>query len=181
MGGEGEVVEIDETYIGQKAGHSTPRGGVGHKMKVLSLVKRGGEARSMVFERTSADEIIPIVKANVAKEAHVMTDDHSIYRHSLKPHFADHSIVRHQLDEYVVGKAYTNTVEGYFSIFKRGMRGVYQHCREHHLHRYLAEFDFRYTHREACGVNDTARAVKAVQGTVGKRLMLKGSEAATAL
>jgi transposase-like protein len=164
------IVEVDETYIGHLKGHATPRGGVGHKMKVLSLVERGGEARSVVFERTSADEIIPIVKANIAKEAHVMTDDHSMYRHSLKAHFADHSIVRHQLDEYVVGMAYTNTVEGYFSIFKRGMRGVYQWCSEKHLHRYLAEFDFRYSNRVALGCDDMERADRLLRGIVGKRL-----------
>ena len=164
------IVEVDETYIGRKAGQGIPMGGVAHKMKVLSLVSRGGEARSCVFDRTSAAEIIPIVKANVAKEAHVMTDDHSIYRHSLKAHFADHSIVRHQLDEYVVGNAYTNTVEGFFSIFKRGMRGVYQFCGERHLHRYLAEFDFRYSNRVALGCNDEDRANRLLDGIVGKRL-----------
>lgn len=163
------IVEVDETYIGRKAGHGTPMGGVAHKMKVLSLVSRGGEARSCVFDRTSAAEIIPIVKANVAKEAHIMTDDHAIYRHSLKD-FASHSIVRHQLDEYVVGMAYTNTVEGYFSIFKRGMRGVYQWCAEKHLHRYLAEFDFRYSNRVALGCDDKERADRLLRGIVGKRL-----------
>jgi hypothetical protein len=117
------------------------------------------------------------VKANVAKEAHVMTDDHSIYRHSLKPHFADHSIVRHQLDEYVVGNAYTNTVEGFFSIFKRGMRGVYQFCSERHLHRYLAEFDFRYSNRIALGCNDAERAARLLTGVVGKRLTYKSASA----
>jgi transposase-like protein len=170
LGPMGGIVEVDETYIGRKEGHSTPRGGVGHKMKVLSLVERGGTVRSVVFDRTSADEIIPIVKANVSAEAHIMTDDHAIYRHSLKPHFADHSIVRHQLDEYVRGEAYTNTVEGYFSIFKRGMRGVYQFCAEKHLHRYLAEFDFRYSNRVALGCNDEDRASRVLAGVVGKRL-----------
>jgi transposase-like protein len=166
----GGVVEVDETYIGRLKGANTPGGGVSHKMKVLSLVQRGGVARSIVFDRTSAAEIIPLVKANVAKEAHVMTDDHAIYRHSLKAHFADHSIVRHQLDEYVVGNAYTNTAEGFFSIFKRGMRGVYQFCSEKHLHRYLAEFDFRYSNRVALGCGDEERASRLLRGIVGKRL-----------
>jgi transposase-like protein len=170
LGPMGGIVEVDETYIGRKEGHSTPRGGFCHKMKVLSIVERGGTVRSVVFDRTSADEIIPIVKANVSAEAHIMTDDHAIYRHSLKPHFADHSIVRHQLDEYVRGEAYTNTVEGYFSIFKRGMRGVYQFCAEKHLHRYLAEFDFRYSNRVALGCNDEDRASRVLAGVVGKRL-----------
>jgi hypothetical protein len=166
------TVEVDETYFGVKEGHSVPRGGVGHKMKVLSLVQRGGGSRSVVIERTSADEIVPIVLQNVAAEAHLMTDEHAIYRNSkeLKVRFASHSIVRHQFGEYVVGRAHTNTVEGYFSIFKRGMRGVYQHCRERHLHRYLAEFDFRYSTRAALGVNDGDRADALLRCIVGKRL-----------
>jgi transposase-like protein len=166
------VVEVDETYIGRINGARTPRGGVAHKMKVLSLVQRGGGARSVVIDRTSADEIIPVVMANVAREAHIMTDEHAIYRNAkeLKTEFAAHSIVRHQFGEYVVGKAYTNTVEGYFSIFKRGMRGVYQWCAEKHLHRYLAEFDFRYSNRVALGCNDEDRANRLLEGIVGKRL-----------
>jgi transposase-like protein len=169
----GGVVEVDETYIGRLKGAGDVRGGVAHKMKVLSLVERGGRARSMVFDRTSASEIIPLVVQNVAKEAHVMTDDHAIYRHSLKVRFADHSIVRHQFDEYVRGNAYTNTVEGFFSIFKRGMRGVYQWCAPKHLHRYVAEFDFRYSNRVALGCNDADRADRLLSGIVGKRLTYK--------
>lgn len=167
----GGVVEVDETYIGRLKGFSDVRGGTVHKMKVLSLVQRGGGARSVVIDRTSADEIIPIVMENVSREAHIMTDEHMIYRKSnLKNDFAGHSIVRHQFGEYVVGAAYTNTVEGYFSIFKRGMRGVYQWCGEKHLHRYLAEFDFRYSNRQALGCNDEDRASRLLSGIVGKRL-----------
>jgi hypothetical protein len=100
-----------------------------------------------------------------------MTDEHALYKNSnLKNDFAGHSIVRHQFGEYVVGAAYTNTVEGYFSIFKRGMRGVYQWCAEKHLHRYLAEFDFRYSNRVALGCNDEDRANRLLDGIVGKRL-----------
>jgi len=171
------VVEVDETYLGRKAGVPTPRGGVGHKMKVLSLVQRGGGARSVVIDRTSASEIIPVVQANVAREAHIMTDEHAIYRNSvaLKTDFAGHSYVRHQFGEYVVGTVHTNTVEGYFSIFKRGMRGVYQWCAEKHLHRYLAEFDFRYSNRTALGCNDADRADRLLSGIVGKRLTYQQS------
>jgi len=154
----GGIVEVDETYIGRKAGYDILADGSAHKMKVLSLVQRGGEARSVVFTKTTAAHILPVVMENVAREAHIMTDEHAIYRHSnLKNDFAGHSIVRHQFGEYVVGSAYTNTVEGYFSTFKRGMRGVYQWCAEKHLHRYLAEFDFRYSNR-------------ILRGIVGKRL-----------
>jgi transposase-like protein len=165
------IVEVDETYLGHLKGHPTPRGGVAHKMKVLSLVERGGGARSVVIDRTTAEQIIPVVMANVAREAHIMTDEHALYKNSnLKNDFAGHSIVRHQFGEYVVGAAYTNTVEGYFSIFKRGMRGVYQWCAEKHLHRYLAEFDFRYSNRVALGCNDEDRANRLLDGIVGKRL-----------
>jgi hypothetical protein len=78
--------------------------------------------------------------------------------------------VNHKAKEYVRGNAYTNTLEGYFSIFKKGMRGIYQHCDEKHLHRYLAEFDFRYSNRIALGVDDKARTAKALKGITGKRL-----------
>ena len=172
------VVEVDETYIGRKAGYDIPAGGTAHKMKVLSLVQRGGEARSVVFTKTTASHILPVVMENVAREAHIMTDEHAIYRHSnLKNDFAGHSIVRHQFGEYVVGEAYTNTVEGYFSIFKRGMRGVYQWCAEKHLHRYLAEFDFRYSNRIALGVDDQDRADRILRGIVGKRLTYQQTSA----
>jgi transposase-like protein len=177
MGGEGSIVEVDETFIGSikpkaKAFH--------HKMKVLSLVERGGKSRSIVVQGIGMATLVPIVRANLDRETHVMTDEGTAYRY-LKHYFFDHSQVKHRAGEYARGNVSTNTVEGFFSIFKRGMRGVYQHCREHHLHRYLAEFDFRYTYREACGTNDAQRAVKAVQGTIGKRLMLKGFEAAAAI
>jgi transposase-like protein len=163
------IVEVDETYIGQKG--PKQRGGVTHKMKVLSLVCRdSGEARSVVFDNVTAREIIPIVVQNVAKEAHVMTDEHAIYRNRVPGLFAQHSVVNHQLGEYARGKAHTNTIEGFFSIFKRGMRGVYQHCREKHLHRYLAEFDFRYSNRMALGCGDLERADRMLLGFVGKRL-----------
>jgi transposase-like protein len=165
------VVEVDETYIGRKPDAGRPGGGVAHKMKVLSLVQRGGGARSVVIDRTTAAEIIPVVMENVAREAHIMTDEHALYRNSnLKNDFAGHSFVRHQFGEYVSGKVYTNTVEGFFSIFKRGMRGVYQFCSEKHLHRYLAEFDFRYSNRVALGCNDEDRANRLLSGIVGRRL-----------
>jgi transposase-like protein len=168
LGGVGSIVEVDETYIGHIKSKPV-KTAFHHKMKVLSLVERNGKSRSIVFERIGAASLVPIVKANLDHETHVMTDEHSSYRY-LAHHFAKHSHVNHKRDEYVRGEAYTNTVEGFFSIFKRGMRGVYQFCGERHLHRYLAEFDFRYSNRIALGCNDEDRASRLLSGIVGKRL-----------
>jgi hypothetical protein len=113
---------------------------------------------------------MPILRENIAKETLVMTDDAGQYE-SVCEDFEAHGAVRHSQGEYVVGEDFhTNTLEGYFSIFKRGMKGIYQHCAKHHLHRYLAEFDFRYNHRIALGVDDVERTSHALRGIVGKRL-----------
>jgi transposase-like protein len=139
MGGAGGTVEADETFIGRKEG-SVKRRGHGHKNAVLSLVDRESEqVCSFHVDSVSAAELVPIVKANVAKETAMITDEWSGY-FSLGDHFASHESVSHKADEYVRGDVHTNTVEGYYSIFKRGMKGVYQHCSEKHLHRYVAEF-----------------------------------------
>lgn len=181
FGGNGGVVEVDETFIGQLKGVEKKRA-FHHKMKVLALVDREtGKARTMVIENVRADTLMPIVLANVAREARVMTDEHSGYRDAGK-FFASHGTTSHGKGEYVNLEdrtIHSNTVEGYFSIFKRGMKGIYQHCGEHHLHRYLAEFEFRYNNREKLGFNDTDRATAAVKGIVGKRLTYKGPDAAT--
>src|SRR5205085_6920304 len=129
-----------------------------------------GRARSVKIENVTTYNIMPIVLANVAPETHVMSDEHRIYKGFVGKHFAKHSAVSHGVGEYARGSIHTNTIEGFFSIFKRGMRGVYQFCSEKHLHRYLAEFDFRYSNRMALGVNDGARAAKALKGIRGKRL-----------
>jgi transposase-like protein len=171
MGGAGATVEADETFIGRKDG-SIKRRGHGHKNAVLSLVERGGNVRSFHVDGVGAADIIPIVKANVAKETAMMTDEGGHY-FALGDHFASHESVSHKADEYVRGSVHTNTVEGYYSIFKRGMKGVYQHCGEKHLHRYLAEFDFRYNNRSRLGVEDKERASKIVRGATGKRLMYR--------
>jgi transposase-like protein len=174
MGGSGSIVEVDETFIGRKQGAAIKRG-VGHKNAVLTLVERGGSARSFLVERASKEEIIPIVKENIARESHVMTDEAGRYA-KLGDDFAKHDAVDHSREEYAYTDRKTgtvistNTVEGYYSIFKRRMQGVYQHCQEKHLHRYLAEFDFRYSNRIKLGVNDVARAEIALKGVVGKRL-----------
>jgi transposase-like protein len=169
MGGAGGAVEADETFIGRKE-NSVKRRGHGHKNAVLSLVDReSGQVRSFHVDSVSAAELVPIVKANVAKETAMMTDEWSGY-FSLGNHFASHESVSHKADEYVRGDVHTNTVEGYYSIFKHGMKGVYQHCGEKHLHRYVAEFDFRYNNRIGLGTNDMERAEKLAKGIVGKRL-----------
>ncbi len=174
FGGPGQDVEVDETYIGHEPGAAkAPKGGYAHKMKVLSLVDRStGRARSMVVDDTTAATVAPIVEANIAKEARLLTDQSNIYT-KVGAKFSAHGTVDHGRDWYVSyedSTIHTNTIEGYFSIFKRGMRGMYQHCSKKHLHRYLAEFDFRYSERVALGVDDTMRAEKALKGVVGKRL-----------
>lgn len=176
FGGDGGAVEVDETYIGRKKGKPI-RGAYHHKMAVLGLVDRdSGRCRLFHVEKASGSNIQPIVLANLSREARLMTDESMMYR-KIGREFAEHSAVHHYEKEYVRGDVTTNTVEGAFSIFKRGMRGVYQHCAEKHLHRYLAEFEFRYSHREATGCDDEARANRLLSGVVGKRLTYKLSHA----
>jgi transposase-like protein len=177
IGGAGGTVEADGTFIGRKDG-STKRRGHGHKNAVLALVERGGRVRSFHVDGVGAADIIPIVKANVAKETAMMTDEGGHY-FTLGDHFASHESVSHKADEYVRGLVHTNTIEGYFSVFKRGMKGVYQHCSEKHLHRYLAEFDFRYNTRSRLGVEDGERAAKALKGIEGRRLTYRIPREAT--
>lgn len=179
FGGGGGPVEIDETYIGKEPGEKKKRGAA-HKMKVLSLVDRNsGKARSFVVDDVKLATLLPIIKENVAKEAVVLTDESNTY-YSLRYHFSQHEHVRHSIGEYGYGPIHTNTIEGYFSIFKRGMKGVYQHCSKEHLHRYMAEFDFRYTNRANRGVNDHQRTAQLVQGVVGKRLKYETARGAGA-
>lgn len=169
FGGDGGIVEVDETFIGRLKGAEKKRA-FHHKMKVLALVDRStGRSRAMVIENVHPDTIMPLVRENIAAESYLMTDEAAQYRYASKD-FAGHDFVSHGRGEYGRGPIHTNTIEGYFSIFKRGMRGVYQHCGEKHLHRYLAEFDFRYCNREANGVNDEQRSVAALEGIMGKRL-----------
>ena len=176
MGGAGGsgVVEVDETFYGTKKGMRRARG-TGHKHAILSLVERGGEVRSVHVPDIKTKTIVPIVNENVAKEARVMTDD-ALQYHQKLDHFAEHGVVNHSEKEYVRGQVHTNTVESYFSVFKRGMRGTYQHCDERHLHRYLAEFDFRYNARVALGVDDEQRAAKMIKGVSGKRLTYRPTD-----
>ena len=168
----GGVVEVDETFIGREPGKEVKRG-VGHKMKVFTLVDRTtGRAKSVVVDDLKIKTLLPILQANIAKEAMIHTDEAMQYD-NLRNHFAGHESVNHGADEYVRGNVTTNTVEGYFSIFKRGMKGVYQHCGKQHLHRYAAEFAFRYSNRSANGIEDTERAALIVKGAEGKRLVYR--------
>lgn len=182
LGGEGQIVEADETYHGKIEGpvrHSRKRynwkptkGGLvgpAGKRPILALVERGGRVRSFHVPIADKINVTAIVRENIARESRFMTDESKLYGGS-NAHFATHETITHSRKEYVRGDVHTNTVEGYFSIFKRGMRGVYQHCKEKHLHRYLAEYDFRYNHRAKLGFDDRDRAREAVKGAAGKRL-----------
>jgi transposase-like protein len=168
IGGSGKIVEVDETFDGQVKGEPKRRG-TGHKHVVLSLVERGGSARSFHVEGTRMADINPVIRANLARESRMMTDEAQYYG-EVGREMAQHEMVNHKREEYVRGDVHTNTAEGFFSIFKRGMKGIYQHCSEKHLHRYLAEYDFRYSNRVRLGVDDVERTARAVKGIVGKRL-----------
>lgn len=171
LGGNGVIVEIDETFIGRKEGAVVKRG-YAHKRAVMSLVERrpgGAVVRSFHVSGTGAADLLPIIKANVTSGTHVMTDEAGQYKH-LASHFAAHDFTTHSAGEYVRGAVHTNTVEGFYSVFKRGMKGIYQHCAEKHLHRYITEFDFRYNNRVRLGIDDAARTETSLKGIVGKRL-----------
>jgi transposase-like protein len=178
LGGEGQVVEADETYLwkqddpkpsAQRRGRpylTKGKGGPAGKRAVIALVERGGNVRSFHPNIADGNTVNKIVRDNIARESRLHTDESRLYL-GVGQEFAAHEAVKHSHGEYVRGDVHTNTVEGYFSIFKRGMKGVYQHCKEKHLHRYLAEFDFRYNTRK---ITDMERTVAAVRGGEGKRL-----------
>lgn len=169
MGSGGGAVEVDETFYGQ-AEIKTGATGTHAMNKVLSLVDReSGEARSFVVTDLDWDTLGPILRDNIAKEARLMTDEARYYFRA-KQDFPAHESVNHRKEEWARGDVSTNTVEGFYSVMKRGLRGIYQHVGSQHLHRYVAEFDFRYTNRIACGVDDAARFEKSIPGIVGKRL-----------
>lgn len=177
FGSNGGVVEVDETFIGRDF-DKKPKGmkkgrGYHHKNKVLALVDRDTkQARSVVVDDLKTSTIIPILKNNILREARVMTDEAGQYQ-SLSNHFDEHGFTRHGMGQYVHfvdPTIHTNTIESYFSVFKRGMKGTYQHCGHSHLNRYLAEFDFRYNTRTSLEVSDEQRADMILAGVVGKRL-----------
>lgn len=187
LGGAGQIVEADETYFGSKEGLAAEvrpgtgkpykkRGGLLTKRAVFSLVERGGQVRSFHVAQATKENVTALVNANVAKESKLYTDESRLYT-GMGAVFADHQTTKHSAGEYVRYEGgepiHSNTVESYFSVFKRGMRGVYQHCDEKHLHRYLAEFDFRHNNRIALGIGDVARTAHILEGVAGKRLTYK--------
>jgi transposase-like protein len=186
LGGEGKIVEADETYYGkpeqqrvspQRRGRPYTKGSKSihrNNRPIVALVERGGSVRTFHVPVADKETVTKIVRENIARETRLHTDESRLYVGS-DEHFVSHETVKHSAEEYVRGDVHTNTVEGYFSIFKRGMRGIYQHCDEKHLHRYLAEYDFRYNHRVALGYNDGERAALAVKNAAGKRLTYRGS------
>jgi transposase-like protein len=182
LGGNGKAVELDETYVGgkesNKPAYKRQNKGSQGKAAVFSMVERGGQVRSMHLAQVTAKTLRPIMLAHIDDKSVIMTDDAGMYR-KLSDDFA-HEVVNHSADEYVRGDAYTNTIEGYFSILKRGINGTYHHVSQQHLGRYLAEFDFRYNNRVALGVEDTPRAERALRGIVGKRLTYRDSPRALA-
>lgn len=182
LGGGGNIVEADETYFGKTEEARVPayrkgrpyKDGAGSrgprdKRPIVALVERGGNVRTFHVPVADKATVTNIVRENIARESRLHTDESRLYTGS-DEYFASHESVKHSAGEYVRGDVHTNSAEGYFSIFKRGMRGVYQHCKEKHLHRYLAEFDHRYNHRAALGYNDHDRTLAAIRGAAGKRL-----------
>jgi len=189
LGGEDKVVEVDETYFGQletprpskqrKGRPFTKKGktGPGGKRAVVSLVERGGQSRTFHVKHATAVNVREVIVRNVSRKSTLHTDESRLYTETGKE-FTAHETVKHSAKEYVRGDVHTNTVEGFFSIFKRGMKGVYQHCGEAHLHRYLAEFDFRYSNRSGLGIEDTERAAKIIFQSSGKRLTYASADKA---
>jgi transposase-like protein len=178
IGGAGKTVEVDETYVGRKAGTKAflP---VSEKQPVVALVERNGEVRSFHMPTIRANTLRSAMARNISLESNLMTDESKMYTF-IGHNFASHGTVVHSNREYVRGEIHTNTVEGYFSILKRGIYGIYQHVSEAHLNRYLCEFDFRYNYRIALGVDDSARAARALRGAKGKRLTYQTTRGAQA-
>jgi transposase-like protein len=182
LGGQGKIVEADEAYIGKADGKRkrAKAGGFQHKMKIVSLVERGGEVRSKRIKDGTKLEIKDILRANVHPASILHTDGSGLYTSTGL--VRTHEAVDHNKEYVREGKAgrkvHTNTLEGFFSVFKRGMVGTYQHCGEQHLDRYLAEFDFRANNRAAFGIDDAMRAEKALAGITGKRLTYRRINAA---
>jgi transposase-like protein len=178
LGGEGKIVEADETYWGRREdGYVSPaRKGKPYlkrkkpmKNAIVGLVERGGKTRTVHVQHATRDAVREILVTTADRKSTLYTDESNLYPITGKE-FAKHDTVKHSAKEYVRGDVHSNTIENVFSVFKRGMVGVYQHCGEAHLHRYLAEFDFRYNRRTALKVTDRERAEDAIRGASGKRL-----------
>jgi transposase-like protein len=188
LGGEGKTVEVDETYFGKaetprkpsrkrRQAYRHPKRSQLTKRAVVSLVERGGRSRTFHVQHATAANVRDVIVRNVSRKSKLHTDESKLYT-GMGKEFASHETVKHSAYEYVRGDVHTNTVEGFFSIFKRGMKGIYQHCGESHLHRYVAEFDFRYNNRSGLGIEDTERAAKIVAQAAGKRLTYGSSHKA---
>jgi transposase-like protein len=169
LGGKGKTLEADVTYVGRKPGTKVGRGGAGHMNPVFALVERDGEARSFHVPNITGNTLASKLSFHASRQSRFMTDEAPVFK-ELGWNFASHGSVKHSANEYVRGDAHTNTIEGFFSILKRGVYGTYQHVSEAHLHRYLSEFDFRYNNREKVGIGDVERADRALIGAKGKRL-----------
>lgn len=172
LGSGGKPVEVDETYWGHTKAFKLARKGrtrTNLKMQVVSLIERGGEARSFHVTNVNAKNVSRIMRENMAKEAKLMTDESHVYK-TVGKEFASHDTVNHTAKEYARGNAHVNTAESFFNIFKRGLAGTFHHVSEQHMQRYLREFDFRYNHRTALGVTDKERADSALRSIGGKRL-----------
>jgi len=181
LGGEGKTVEADETFLNKQRGRTTwefnnetgwNRKRDRRSVPIFALVERGGKARAMPLKTVSGAELRSALRKHGSTKSKLMTDELSAYRIPGRE-FESHDTVNHSEEEWTRGSVHTQTVENFFSVFKRGMRGVYQHCSEKHLARYLHEFAFRYSHRSALGVEDGERAVLAIQGATGKRLLYR--------
>lgn len=175
LGGENKVVEADETYVGGKAknrAYRQPRA----KQAVVALVERGGNVASYHVANVTAKQLRPLIVTKIDRASYLMTDESPVYSR-MGREFAGHGAVNHSASKYVTtgGFKHSNTVENFFSIFKRGVIGTYHHMSEAHLSRYCAEFDFRYNHRD---VTDAERAAAALKGAVGKRLTYRRTNAA---
>jgi len=173
-----KFVEADETFTGGKAKNRAFKPPP-PKEAVMALVERGGKVHSFHVPDVTAATLKPIIVDAIAKDSHFRTDESGVYW-KIGEEFASHTTVIHSIGEYVRGDAHTNTIEGFFSILKRGIYGVYHHVSQQHLKRYLAEFDFRYNQRIALGVDDIERTTRALRGIVGKRLTYRQSSSPSA-
>lgn len=163
------IIEADETYVGGRRPGKRGRGAAG-KTPVVALVERGGDVRSRVIERLTSENLKAYITENVERVSKLMTDEFSGYMQVGQVY--EHHKIRHGIKEYVRGEVHTNTAEGYFSLLKRGVNGIFHHVSKHHLQRYLAEFDFRYNARK---LSDTERTIMAILGVGGKRLLYRDS------
>lgn len=178
LGGEGKIVEADETYYGRREdGYVSPqRKGQPYlkrkkpmKNAIIGLVERGGRTRTVHVQHATRDAVREVLVTTADRASTLFTDESNLYVFTGQE-FGKHDTVKHSAKEYARGEVHSNTIENVFSVFKRGMVGIYQHCGEAHLHRYLAEFDFRYNRRAALKFTDRERAEDAIRGASGKRL-----------